>query len=213
MPNNSSSGRRKNAAVLLLTNHSQGPGLNARGPRRLLAPHPILGPTSPTKAQSAATQQRTRPRGRRRSPLRGWIPGQLRERAALDFVGSQAERAPPPHPPHLHLLHVTSPRLLPRYLSPPPPPPSASHHHRHLLLLRSLLAASSSGRSSSSARARVPVPAAAHGSSPPACASDTGCEGVWKPADLGRSPPESGTGGGIQVADWVQHMLFLTLGV
>uniref|UniRef100_A0A0E0KC77 Uncharacterized protein n=1 Tax=Oryza punctata TaxID=4537 RepID=A0A0E0KC77_ORYPU len=107
-------------------------------------------------AHAAATQQahagRTwgiAPRGRRRSPLRGWIRG---------------ERAPPPHPPHLHLLHVTSPSPPPLSIASSSSPAfrlSRSHHHHRRLLLLLLLAASSSGRSSS-ARA-VPVPAAAHG--------------------------------------------------
>uniref|UniRef100_A0A0D9Z5M2 Uncharacterized protein n=1 Tax=Oryza glumipatula TaxID=40148 RepID=A0A0D9Z5M2_9ORYZ len=121
--------------------------------------------------------------------------------------------------PHPHTLPTST-------CSTSPPPVSSPVIYRLLLRLPPLTttASSSSASSSSSssrlpalavaaaARARVPV-LGAHGSSPPACASDTGCEGVWKPADLGRSPPESGTGGGIQVADWVQHMLFLTLGV
>uniref|UniRef100_A0A0E0CZ12 Uncharacterized protein n=1 Tax=Oryza meridionalis TaxID=40149 RepID=A0A0E0CZ12_9ORYZ len=122
MPNNSSSGRRKNAVVLLLTNHSQGPGLNAVKPCRDDLSHRSVGPAASwTHTQSSAQPAPQRPTPQRPSKGRGHVDGgDLR------------------------------------------------------------------------------------------CG---GVRGVWKPADLGRSPPESGTGGGIQVADWVQHMLFLTLGV
>lgn len=99
------------------------------------------------------------------------------------------------------------PPLAPRHLPPSPPPLStaSSHHHRLLLLLRLpplTTTASSSGRSSSSARAGACARRCSRLLAAGLClryvSSPRGCEGVWKPADLGRSPPESGTGGGVR---------------
>uniref|UniRef100_A0A0E0KC76 Uncharacterized protein n=1 Tax=Oryza punctata TaxID=4537 RepID=A0A0E0KC76_ORYPU len=166
-------------------------------------------------AHAAATQQahagRTwgiAPRGRRRSPLRGWI----RFRRISGGEGS----GPHPHTLPTSTCSTSPPRLLPRYLSPPPPPPPSASHG-----LTTTTAASSSSSSS-----RLPAPAVVAARArclcpplptvprlrlvPPISELPTGERGVWKPADLGRSPPETGTGGGIQVDAWVQHMLFLT---
>uniref|UniRef100_A0A0D9VSQ0 Uncharacterized protein n=1 Tax=Leersia perrieri TaxID=77586 RepID=A0A0D9VSQ0_9ORYZ len=139
---------------------------------------------------------------------------QPRERAALDFVGSRA-RAPPPTP--------SPPPLAPRHLPPRvwPSPPLAVIY-RLLLFLRVRLSPPppptprrgflgverASGHAHSCARRRLVAPI------PKLSAVSLSLEtGGSRLLVAGRIPARGGRGGVLgaafmQVADWVQHMLF-----